>query len=75
MIDMGNMKSTVKKLDDCPDEESFGLIMSKDIDLMRKAIWRAIHAENKALNLSPCDVIMALGLVQYELLHHKDTPI
>jgi hypothetical protein len=69
------MKSSIKKVNDYPDETNFALVMSNDIDLMRKAIWRVIHSENKSMKLSHCDIMMALGLVQYELVHHQDTPI
>lgn len=46
--------------------------MDKKVDDLRKAIWRMIFKERK--DLSYCDIAMALGLVQYELIHHSDQP-
>lgn len=60
------MKSTIKKGE--KDEKLF-LIMSNRIENLRKAIWRAIH-KNKE-DLSDCDISMALGIVNYELIHHS----
>lgn len=39
---------------------------------LRKAIWRAIHANNDSLSepLSDSDIAFVLGIVQYELIHH-----
>jgi hypothetical protein len=59
------MKSTVKTTVKngtriiCMDDEIFEL---------RRKIWRTIHKEGS--DLSDCDVAMALGIVQYELIHH-----
>lgn len=46
------------------------VVMDREIDEVRKAIWRAIHSFDDA-GISDCDVAIALGLVQYELIHHK----
>jgi len=51
-------------------EDKYFILMDKKINNLRKAIWRAIH-EGKG-GLSDCDISMALGLVQYELIHHVD---
>lgn len=42
--------------------------MNNTIDKLRKEIWKTIFKHKG--NLSDCDVSMALGLVQYELIHH-----
>lgn len=42
--------------------------MDDEIYQLRKEIWKTIFAHKK--DLSDCDVTMALGLVQYELVHH-----
>jgi hypothetical protein len=42
--------------------------MDDRIFQLRKEIWKTIH-KGKG-NLSDCDVAMALGIVQYELIHH-----
>jgi len=42
--------------------------MDNEIFQLRKEIWKTIH-KGKG-NLSDCDVAMALGIVQYELIHH-----
>ena len=42
--------------------------MDDAIDRLRKEIWKTIFKYKT--NLSDCDVSMALGLVQYELIHH-----
>ena len=46
--------------------------MDEKVDQLRKSIWRTIFAENSKLKLSPCDISMVLGLVQYELVHHLE---
>jgi hypothetical protein len=60
------MKSTVRA--DIQEEE-FHIIMDKKIDDLRRSIWRTIFKDKGSL--SDCDVAMALGLVQYELIHHS----
>jgi len=35
---------------------------------LRKEIWKTIFREKG--DLSDCDVAMALGIAQYELIHH-----
>lgn len=42
--------------------------MNSKIDQLRKEIWKTIFREKG--DLSDCDVAMALGIVQYELIHH-----
>lgn len=42
--------------------------MDDAIDQLRKEIWKTIFKHKGSL--SDCDVSMALGLVQYELIHH-----
>ena len=42
--------------------------MDDKIFELRKAIWSTIFKEKGTL--SDCDVAMALGIVQYELIHH-----
>jgi len=44
------------------------ILMDDKIFELRKAIWRTIFEVRG--NLSDCDVAMALGIVQYELIHH-----
>ena len=44
--------------------------MDKQIHQLRKEIWKTIFKERK--DLSDADVSMALGIVQYELIHHSD---
>lgn len=61
------MKSTVKA---GVNGEDYLLIMDKKINDLRKKIWVTIFRERG--DLSDCDVAMALGMVQYELIHHSD---
>ena len=42
--------------------------MDDSIDQLRKEVWKTIFKHKG--NLSDCDISMALGLVQYELIHH-----
>jgi len=42
--------------------------MDDEIYQLRKEIWKTIFAHKG--DLSDCDISMALGLVQYELVHH-----
>lgn len=51
-------------------EEEIILVMSNQIEHLRKAIWRMIHT-NK-YDLSDCDMFMAFRIVNYELIHHSD---
>jgi hypothetical protein len=51
-------------------EQKLMIMMDKNIDDLRRAIWRAIFINKK--DMSDCDVAMALGLVMYELNHHSD---
>ena len=44
------------------------ITMDDEIYQLRKEIWKTIFAHKK--DLSDCDIAMALGLVQYELVHH-----
>lgn len=46
------------------------LIIGMDIKIhhLRKEIWKTIFREKG--DLSDCDIAMALGIVQYELIHH-----
>jgi len=44
------------------------ICMDNKIHELRGKIWNTIH--NEKGDLSDCDVAMALGLVQYELIHH-----
>lgn len=44
------------------------IVMDDAIDRLRKEIWNTIFKHKSSL--SDCDVSMALGLVQYELIHH-----
>jgi hypothetical protein len=44
------------------------ILMDDKIYELRKKIWNTIFKEKG--DLSDCDVAMALGLVQYELVHH-----
>ncbi len=61
------MKSTVKA---GIKENQYFIIMNKKIDDLRRKIWSIIFKERG--NLSDCDVAMALGIVQYGLIHHSD---
>ena len=63
------MKSTVKGFE---KEDYFFIKMDKKIHELRKKIWKTIFKERK--DLSDADVSMALGIVQYELIHHSDEP-
>jgi len=60
------MKTTIKK--GIINNEMI-LTMNIKIDLLRKSIWNTIH-KNKG-NLSNCDICMALGIINYELIHHQ----
>ena len=44
------------------------ILMDDKIYELRKKMWDTIFKEKG--DLSDCDVAMALGLVQYELIHH-----
>lgn len=44
------------------------ILMDDKIYELRKKIWNIIFKEKG--DLSDCDVAMALGIVQYELVHH-----
>jgi hypothetical protein len=61
------VKSTVKK-----EITKTELIVHMDVELenLRKSIWKALHQSDKTLTYA--DKSMALGIVQYELLHHAD---
>jgi len=61
------MKSTVKG--GVRENQCF-IVMDRKIDELRRKIWSTIFKERK--DLSDCDVTMALGIVQYELIHHSD---
>lgn len=63
------MKTTISKSES--GEEVF-IKMDKKIDVLRKEIWKTIFKEKK--DLSDADISMALGIVQYELIHHSDEP-
>lgn len=59
------MKSSVKAM--IEDGQLF-MGMNEAIDKLRAKIWITIFKEKG--ELSDCDVAMALGIVQYELIHH-----
>ena len=61
------VKSTVKK-----EITKTELIVHMDVELenLRKSIWKALHQSDTTLTYA--DKSMALGIVQYELLHHAD---
>lgn len=59
------MKSSVKTM--IEDGQLF-MGMNEAIDKLRAKIWITIFKEKG--ELSDCDVAMALGIVQYELIHH-----
>ena len=61
------MESTVKS---GVKEGNYFIVMDEKVNGLRKKIWSAIHEERG--DLSDCDVAMALGIVQYELIHHSD---
>jgi len=61
------MKSTVKG---GVRENQYFIVMDRKIDELRRKIWSTVFKERK--DLSDCDVTMALGIVQYELIHHSD---
>lgn len=61
------MKSSVKA---GIKENKYIVIMDKEIDNLRRKIWRLLFQERG--NLSDCDVAMALCMVHYELVHHSD---
>lgn len=51
-------------------EGKYIIFMDEKIDKLRKEIWKTIFSNKK--DLPYADVAMALGIVQYELLHHSD---
>jgi hypothetical protein len=51
-------------------EGEYHLIGDPEINDLRKAIWRTIFQERG--DLSDADIAFALGVVQYELIHHVD---
>lgn len=51
-------------------EGKYILFMDEKIDSLRKEIWKTIFSKKK--DLPYADIGMALGIVQYELLHHSD---
>jgi hypothetical protein len=53
-------------------EGQYLLVMDEKINKLRKEIWKTIFGKNKELNLSDCDVALALGMVTYELIHHSN---
>lgn len=53
-------------------EGKYILFMDKQVEKLRKEIWKTIFANKK--DLPYADIAMALGIVQYELLHHSDEP-
>jgi len=61
------MKTTVKA--DKTDRELI-IHMDRKIEDLRKAVWKTIFAFKRENEISDCDVAMALGIVQYELIHH-----
>jgi hypothetical protein len=62
---METMKSTVKTT----VKDGMRIIYMDDkIFELRRKIWNTIHKERN--DLSDCDVAMAVGIVQYELIHH-----
>ena len=61
------MQSTVKG---DVKENQYYIVMDKKIDDLRRKIWSTIFKERG--DISDCDVAMALGIVQYELIHHSD---
>jgi hypothetical protein len=54
------------------NEGKYLIIMNETIDDLRKALWRTIFEFRKKNEISDCDVTMALGMVQYELIHHTE---
>jgi hypothetical protein len=60
-------KSTVKK-----ELTKTELIVHMDVELenLRKSIWKTLHQFDNTVTYA--DKNMALGIVQYELLHHAD---
>jgi len=61
------MKSTVKTM---LKNGTRIILMDDKIHQLRGKIWRVLFKERG--DLSDCDVAMALGIVQYELIHHSD---
>ena len=51
-------------------EGKFIIFMDEKIEKLRKEIWKTIFSNKK--DLPYADIAMALGIVQYELLHHSD---
>ena len=54
-------------------EGKYIIFMDEKVDKLRKEIWKAIFANKK--DIPYADIGMALGIVQYELLHHSDEPM
>lgn len=52
------------------DDDDYMLMADAEVDDLRRAIWRTIHAEKG--DLSWADVLFTLGIVQYEVVHHID---
>ena len=44
------------------------IVMDEEIYKLRQKIWNIIFKEKG--NLSRCDISIALGIIQYELIHH-----
>lgn len=61
------MRSTVRGEE---TQDRYVITMDKKIYRLTKLIWAAIHQSKD--DLSDCDIAMALGIVQYELIHHSD---
>jgi len=51
-------------------EGKYILFMDEKIEKLRKEIWKTIFSNKK--DLPYADIAMALGIMQYELLHHSD---
>ena len=51
-------------------EGKYIIYMDEKVEKLRKEIWKTIFSNKK--DLPYADIAMALGIVQYELLHHSD---
>ncbi|VVB87147.1 Uncharacterised protein [uncultured archaeon] len=50
----------------------YGLVMDSSIDELRRIVWVAVNDFKKTKHINICDISMALGIVQYELMQHSD---
>jgi hypothetical protein len=62
MITKSSVKARIEK-------DYLIIVMDKKIDDLRREIWKTIFRVKG--ELPDCDIAMTLGLIQYELMHHR----